>query len=163
MIPGLGFLAWGPGPGGPGLGALAWGPWPWGPGLGSWPEGPRRGGTDGWTKYPLYSTGHRPSEAAAQKGISLAIGLLPKKWKMNEIYEKTNDKVHQLCVSGIYRRSLKILLQIAVAHLNVWFLEFSAKRIPRASQDVDYSIFQPSGMKTACYLRLGGKDVKCMI
>ena len=39
--------------------------------MGSWPEGPRRGGTDVHkyvqTKYPPYSTGHRPSGAAAQK------------------------------------------------------------------------------------------------
>ena len=35
---------------------------------------------------------------------------------MNEICKKKNDTVHQLCVSGIYRRSFKILLQIAIRH-----------------------------------------------
>ena len=57
-------LAWEPWPVGLGpeaLEALAWGPWL---------KGPRRGGvwTYGRTKYPLYSTGHRPPVAAAQKG-----------------------------------------------------------------------------------------------
>ena len=33
---------------------------------------------------------------------------------MNEIYKKNNVKVHQLFISGIYRRSFKILPQIAM-------------------------------------------------
>ena len=55
--PGLGAWAGGPGPGPGGLGL--------GQGWGAWARGVR---TDGWTKYPLHSTEHRPFGAAAQKG-----------------------------------------------------------------------------------------------
>ena len=50
---------------GPGLGALACGPWPMDPSHGALVWGPYQ---NGQTKYPLHSTGHRPSWAAALKG-----------------------------------------------------------------------------------------------
>ena len=66
----MGALAWGSWPGGPGIGALAWGLWPGVSGLGALVLGSGLGTlacTDGRTKYPLHSTGHRPSGFAAQK------------------------------------------------------------------------------------------------
>ena len=63
--------------------ALASGTWPEGSSLEAlaWDPGLRaRGGgvqTDGWTQYPLYSTGHRPSGAAAQKE--------EKSWVLHEV------------------------------------------------------------------------------
>ena len=62
------------------------GPWPEFPGLGSLPGvpglGARGGGvrteghTYGRTKYPLYSKGHRPSGAAAQKLMISRFGVV---------------------------------------------------------------------------------------